>query len=1188
MSGDYSRKTFKAKQNYSGVLMQQGRVQLDADWNEQQSINFRRQRAQTVDTIGRAVVPMETPDGFKVAFSAAGLNIFPGRIYVDGLLAENHGASPLEYYSILEEERGSQPILYNGQPYFPDIDNIAPLPGFGSGIAYLDVWQREVTYVKQPDLVEPAVGVDTTARWQTVWQVKVLEVAPGNGEVLECADQVALWDTLIKPSAGRLSTKIVDSQEEENVCLVPTEGGYRALENRLYRVEVHTKGDFESAKFKWSRHNASIESEVLQISGTELTVAQAQWDAIRRFNIGDWVEVTDNVREFSCVAGEMQHAGVMRQIDDVDYAQNIVTLNSALPVADFPIDVNDIPEPDRYIRIKRWDQKNDVDLATGLIDISDSRVYLEDGIQISFDLDPSPKLSGEFKAGDYWIFYARSSTAKIEILNNAPPRGIHHHYARLAVLNFQDKQQEDCRNHWPPEFGHATCCTISVGDGKTSFGQVNSIQEAINQLPEVGGKICLLPGRYAEHVTIKRKKNINISGCGTRSVIVGSEDKEFISEPIIQIVNSLNIHIEQLAIESLQEGIGVFMQGSFKAGLSDEGMIAAFIPRTDTMLKNISLMCLVITSGKGSAIHCETGSDIKLLDNTLNMRNESDSAPGIFILARDALVANNSVSVITPVVDGRLEHTEKELENIIARGGIQIGGMSERVKVQNNFIKNGIGDGISLGSMRLVDKDDIVVVKSYIMLIKGQDPCDACEAPSNKLRGKITRELFVPMLPGLQKIPGLSEEEIGIIDRLRDRPEPLTQISAGDLTDIDIIDNQIEHMGRNGIAVLGFFDLEDSDEFISIENLNITHNHIEDCLNSSLPAIVSSMEDDMGYGGIALADVLNLRIHDNDILNNGSNPVDPVCGIYVLHGEGVEICDNRIYGNGKKGDDVDYKVGPRSGIHLVYAIAPSISIAFSNKFSNLPRQNGIPAAKIHNNIVSHPVGRALTINALGPVVVTDNQLTSRGVIKKDDSSKVSTVSILNLGMSNELYFQIGGFAQLVGQRANLHSLNANMKNATAESITFLSSNLDDFKLGRYLANGNVMFSNNQVVLDELDSITNGIVSATRILSMDDISCNNNQCDYSLLGDFIVFPNILFAPSLRITDNRFKESIAGAIFSVLAFGVMNTSTNNQATHCIISRGFPGLEVVKDNIELFDVLTGGIADSICKTFKKMIKA
>ena len=33
--GDLTRSTFRAYRHYSGVRMQQGRVQLDADWNEQ-------------------------------------------------------------------------------------------------------------------------------------------------------------------------------------------------------------------------------------------------------------------------------------------------------------------------------------------------------------------------------------------------------------------------------------------------------------------------------------------------------------------------------------------------------------------------------------------------------------------------------------------------------------------------------------------------------------------------------------------------------------------------------------------------------------------------------------------------------------------------------------------------------------------------------------------------------------------------------------------------------------------------------------------------------------------------------------------------------------------------------------------------------------------------------------------------
>ena len=42
MSGDYSKHRFDPNRDYSGVLMQQGRVQLDADWNEQVEIQDRR------------------------------------------------------------------------------------------------------------------------------------------------------------------------------------------------------------------------------------------------------------------------------------------------------------------------------------------------------------------------------------------------------------------------------------------------------------------------------------------------------------------------------------------------------------------------------------------------------------------------------------------------------------------------------------------------------------------------------------------------------------------------------------------------------------------------------------------------------------------------------------------------------------------------------------------------------------------------------------------------------------------------------------------------------------------------------------------------------------------------------------------------------------------------------------------
>ena len=50
--GDFSRDSFDPLKHFSRVLMQQGRVQLDADWNEQTSIVLHYLQALASDIIG--------------------------------------------------------------------------------------------------------------------------------------------------------------------------------------------------------------------------------------------------------------------------------------------------------------------------------------------------------------------------------------------------------------------------------------------------------------------------------------------------------------------------------------------------------------------------------------------------------------------------------------------------------------------------------------------------------------------------------------------------------------------------------------------------------------------------------------------------------------------------------------------------------------------------------------------------------------------------------------------------------------------------------------------------------------------------------------------------------------------------------------------------------------------------------
>ena len=97
-------------------------------------------------------------------------------------------------------------------------------------------------------------------------------------------------------SAGRLTTKAVGVATPTDPCLIPPSGGYRGLENRTYRVEIHDGGEIGDATFKWSRDNASVASGVSAIENDiTLTVDRAVWDSVRRFSPGDWVEITDDL-----------------------------------------------------------------------------------------------------------------------------------------------------------------------------------------------------------------------------------------------------------------------------------------------------------------------------------------------------------------------------------------------------------------------------------------------------------------------------------------------------------------------------------------------------------------------------------------------------------------------------------------------------------------------------------------------------------------------------------------------------------------------------------------------------------------------------------------------------------------------------------------------------------------------------
>ncbi len=546
MAGDYTRFSFKANNNYAQVRQQQGRVSVDADWNEADAIADRRWRSETHDILGRCVVPATTPEAFEILPTGPGtFDIGVGRLYLDGLQAENHGLTPL-FDPLLAEPHGTRPVPYSAlpgqpaQPFYPTAPALtAPVTG-RHDLVYLHVWRREVTALEDPGLLDVALGgPDTTTRVQTAWQVQVLEDV---GDI-HCADELPAWDALVAPSAGRLSSEGV-APGDDKPCVISPVGGYRGVENRLYRVEIHTPGAVGTAKFKWSRDNASVSAVVEEIAPglDRVTVRELGRDQVLRFNVGDWIEVLDDPLEFRVRAGE-NVGGHMAEITAIDEANRILTLSPAID-GTLGFDAGD---PHRHTRIRRWDQRNDVD-ANGLINTTAGLYELEDGVRVAFSIDPANP-SGGFKRGDHWLITARTADGSVETLVAAPPRGVHHHYCRLAVVHWGADAAaslvQDCRTIWPP----ARCCTISVRPGE-------NIQAAIDGLPAEGGCVCLLPGvhRIHEPLLIDGRRNILLKGTGAASkLIYRHHEPEHTYHAAVYVAGgSRDIRVAEMLIHSQQ------------------------------------------------------------------------------------------------------------------------------------------------------------------------------------------------------------------------------------------------------------------------------------------------------------------------------------------------------------------------------------------------------------------------------------------------------------------------------------------------------------------------------------------------------------------------------------------------------------------------------------------------------------
>jgi hypothetical protein len=289
MGSDRARNSYDRRQQYRSVVMQQGRVQLEADWNEAQFIASEEIRDEALDFVG----PSGTPDNgyaitFPSTFSAYDFQVGAGIMYVGGVRL--WAAKPIEY--------GQQSDWLDTaiDPEWVPVPTINP----GNEYIYLMVREQEVSAVEDSDLKDVALGgPDTAQRTRLIQHVERMAT-----QATDCAGALAAAEKqwvqeglFFNSSAMRLHSRATlqvsfVSSGGGTLCDPTAQGGYLGADNQMIRVQVASfNSNTNTGTLLWGFDDASFLYRVNVVSPQTQTLQSAPVDAEHQPQGGQAVEV---------------------------------------------------------------------------------------------------------------------------------------------------------------------------------------------------------------------------------------------------------------------------------------------------------------------------------------------------------------------------------------------------------------------------------------------------------------------------------------------------------------------------------------------------------------------------------------------------------------------------------------------------------------------------------------------------------------------------------------------------------------------------------------------------------------------------------------------------------------------------------------------------------------------------------
>jgi uncharacterized protein DUF6519 len=1226
---DISRFLFQPAKHYSSVRMQQGRVILDSDWNESERIDDEEARRTLVDMIcskgtsnqGFRVdnvrnAEVEPPLADPVA--TYDFDFANGSFYIGGLRFETETVESPE----TGESPGTveSPETFLGQIDWLQIDALAanlpvrpvniPRGGVRRDLVYLRGWEQCVTSIEDSELRERALGgPDTSVRIRRMRRVEVLTDVPDGCAAAFSALQAKLT-AAIAPDSGaghefdlescelkskaRLTVVPNPADITDDPCKPAVPGGYLGADNQTIRVQLTATN-----RFIWGYDNASplyrVQVENIPnppggVDGTRrkirfLTIPRdqlAQPLAGQAVEIIPWGALLPNQEKVAEFQG--QFFTVETSFDPEDGSLTItepVAQEAVQWLADHSQFWSDLDEPEhqQYFYLRLW--------TGGSGDAADPDLQFTPGTPVALKgTGLSVVLSDEGLPGDFWIIAARPSTPNLvvpwELLIKAPPAGPRYFFAPLALVQWSLDQTgnlqptvHDCRERFRPLCDVRGCCTVTVGDGVSSRGDFDSIEDAIAHLPEPGGEVCLLPGLHETNAIVQGRRNVVIKGCGNQTVVIPRRGNR--QGPIFRVVDSQRITLREMVMVTLT-GPAIVLEGS-KPGA----------------LKEVDISYNRILAFK-QAIQVRRGVDIHIHENRIRILDKEGGEVAIQILAEDAVIDHNDLGVVpaeqtqppdppddTPdptepcadpeviflkpaILSALIDHVFGLVLGIFpvapfkALGGIQIVAGSERVKVLDNRIAGGAGNGIMLGG-----------ALPETIILAGQEPSaqQVIESTDNRIQGTVLQDGvgmagvglvftgddglalnavsgsggFFNVPAGLNcftvtvSSPGRAIEKIAVNDDIEfgrfHRIAVNAQAAAPNdvlafLYEIQIDRNEISNMGLSGIGYpIVAFTTPGTGPILTVHvpnqaaaailallgnpvvTLGIHRNLIHDCLQNPFDRELRAEATRRGFGGISLGFCEDVTISGNRIERNGTTQVNPVCGIFIRFAEKLDVHHNHVVDNGPLSADraQALETGLRGGI-VSFAASFGIDELFLQRRGAF--DTGRHAARVHDNIVHQPAGQSLRLFAIGPSSICDNLFSSELSGPQTFERLAGTVFVLTAGGTTRL-------------PAGLILFNSNQAQLGARAASFTSQLI--------WSTDDIGFDGNQSV-----ALTDGVV-LTDTLSV-------------LANTFLI------SRTLRATDSRFKESpstrrLALKISLMTLTSLLNNTNDNQGDHCIFA-------------------------------------